>query len=240
VIAANSMALTSWIPSGALAKMTQFSVGAIDRTNPGTNLSAAGMTAEVAMNAGNLLSDIKPGYMLGAKPRQQAIGHAIGIFSGALASVPIFFVLFVPQGGSGAITAATLVTDQFPFPAAMQWKGVAELIAKGVSGLPTSAVVAMAVAAVLAALFEGAAVATRGRFPLSAVSIGLGVVLPPEAVVAMFLGALFFHLMGRRHADPASKGHALWAESQDPICAGFVAGAALVGIGNAVLNAFLP
>jgi uncharacterized oligopeptide transporter (OPT) family protein len=241
VIAANSMALTSWVPAGALAKITQFSVGAIDRVNPGTNLSAAGMTAEVAMNAANLLSDIKPGYMLGAKPRQQAVGHVIGILSGALASIPLFYLLFLPPGPGGQPAAVEgMVSDQFPFPAAMQWRGVAELIARGVRHLPASAVVAMAVAAALAALFEVLRLLTRGRFPLSAVSIGLGVVLPPDAVVAMFIGALFFRLMERRHARPESPGHALWAESRDPISAGFIAGAALVGIGNAVLNAFVP
>ncbi|HET7400717.1 MAG TPA: OPT/YSL family transporter, partial [Usitatibacter sp.] len=34
IICANSMALTSWTPTGALAKITQFSIGAIDRANP--------------------------------------------------------------------------------------------------------------------------------------------------------------------------------------------------------------
>jgi hypothetical protein len=94
VICTNSMALTSWMPTGALSKITQFSIGALDRTNPASNLVPAGMTSEVAVNAANLLSDIKPGYMLGAKPRQQAIGHVIGIFSGALACTPLFFLLF--------------------------------------------------------------------------------------------------------------------------------------------------
>ena len=73
------------------------------------------------------------------------------------------------------------MSDQFAFPAALQWKGVAELIAKGVSALPYSAVVSMIVAAVAAAAIEIARIVTKGRFPLSAVSIGLGVVLPPEA-----------------------------------------------------------
>ena len=98
IICTNSMALTSWTPTGSLSKITQFTIGAIDRANPASNLITAGMTAEVASNAGNLLSDIKPGYMLGAKPRQQAIGHAIGIISGALAATPLFFVLFLPAG----------------------------------------------------------------------------------------------------------------------------------------------
>ena len=241
LIATNSMALTSWTPSGAMAKITQFSIGAIDRTNPGTNLSAAGMTAEVAMNASNLLSDIKPGYMLGAKPRQQAIGHVIGILSGALASSPLFYLLFLPHGaGSDAREVAGMVTDQFPFPAALQWKGVADLIARGLRSLPPSAVAAMAAAAVVAAAIEIARLATRGRFPLSSVSIGLGVVLPPDACLGMFAGALFFHLMRRRHRAPGGPGHALWADSVEPICAGFIAGAALIGIGNAILNVLLP
>src|SRR6202167_5369299 len=87
VICTNSMALTSWTPTGALSKITQFTMGAIDRSNPASNLIPAAMTAEIAANAANLLSDIKPGYMLGAKPRQQAIGHVIGIFSGALVCI---------------------------------------------------------------------------------------------------------------------------------------------------------
>jgi uncharacterized oligopeptide transporter (OPT) family protein len=72
-------------------------MGAIDRTNPASNLIPAAMTSEIAANASNLLSDIKPGYMLGAKPRQQAVGHVIGIFSGALVGVPLFFLLFLPE-----------------------------------------------------------------------------------------------------------------------------------------------
>ena len=70
-----------------------------------------------------------------------------------------------------------MVTDQFPFPSALQWKGVADLIARGLRSLPPSAVVAMAVAAVAAAVIEVARIATRGRFPLTSVSVGLGVVL---------------------------------------------------------------
>jgi hypothetical protein len=38
VISTNSMALTSWTPTGALSKITQFTMGAIDRVNPATNL----------------------------------------------------------------------------------------------------------------------------------------------------------------------------------------------------------
>jgi uncharacterized oligopeptide transporter (OPT) family protein len=236
IICTNSMALTSWTPTGALSKITQFTMGAIDRSNPASNLIPAGMTAEISANAANLLSDIKPGYMLGAKPRQQAIGHVIGIFSGAIASVPLFYLLFLPPGADGARSVSTLVTDQFAMPAAVQWKGVADLIAKGLKALPPSAIVSMIVAAVAAAAIEIARIVTKGRFPLTAVSLGLGVVLPPDASFTMWIGALVFWWQGRRHTRPGTKGHDFWVEGCEPICAGLISGAALVGIGNAIVN----
>ena len=239
VIGVNSMALTSWVPSGALAKITQFSIGAIDRSNPASNIIPAGMTAEIAMNASNLLSDIKPGYMLGAKPRQQAIGHVIGILSGALACIPLFYLLFLPADAHGVRSSATIVSEQFAFPAAVQWKGVAELIAKGVRSLPVSAVIAMIVAAVCAVAMEAARIVTKGRFPLSAGSIGLGVVLPPESCLAMWLGAAVFWWMGRKHPEKGTGGHNFWVEGCEPICAGLISGAALIGIGNAIINVLI-
>ena len=238
IICANSMALTSWTPTGSLSKITQFTMGAIDRANPASNLIPAAMTSEVAANASNLLSDIKPGYMLGAKPRQQAVGHVIGIFSGALVGVPLFFLLFLPEV-NGVRSTATILSDQFAMPAAIQWKGVAELIMKGIKGLPTSAIVSMAVAALVAIVIEVARIKTKGRFPLSAVSIGLGVILPPESVLGMFIGALIFWIMKMRHATPGTRAHDIWVEGMESICAGLISGAALVGIANAIVNVLI-
>ena len=239
IICTNSMALTSWTPTGSMSKITQFTMGAIDRTNPASNLIPAAMTAEIAANSANLLSDIKPGYMLGGKPRQQAIGHVIGIFAGALACVPLFFLLFLQPDANGVRSVGNMVSDQFAFPAALQWKGVAEIIAKGVSALPTTAIVSMIVAAVSAAAIEIAKIVTKGRFPLSAVSIGLGVVLPPEATFAMFVGALLFWIMGRRHPVKGTRGNEFWVEGLEPICAGLISGSALMGIGNAIVNVLM-
>ncbi len=238
VICVNSMALTSWTPTGSLSKITQFTIGAIDRTNPASNLITAGMTAEVASNAGNLLSDIKPGYMLGAKPRQQAMGHVIGIFAGALAATPLFFVLFLKPDAAGVRSTATLGSDLFPMPAALQWKGVAELIARGIASLPASAVISMIMAALLAAFIEIMTIIRRKPFPLSSVSIGLGVILPPEYCFTMWFGALFFWWQSRRQ-QPGTPGHRRWVEGLEPICAGLITGAALVGVADALIDALV-
>ena len=99
-----------------------------------------------------------------------------------------------------------------------------------------SAVASMIVAAVCAAAIELARIATKGRFPLSAVSIGLGVVLPPEYVLTMWLGARLFWWQGRRNPVPGTPGNVFWVEGCEPICAGLIAGWALTGIANSVIN----
>jgi len=239
VICTNSMALTSWTPTGSLSKITQFTMGAIDSSNPASNLLPAGMTSEIASNAANLLSDIKPGYMLGGKPRHQVVGHLIGIIAGVLACVPLFFLLFLPPDVNGVRSVATLVSEQFAMPAAIQWKGVAEIIAKGLKGLPSSALIAMGFAVVSAIILEVARIASKGRFQISAVSVGLGVVLPPESTLAMWLGALIFWLLSKRFKDARSAGYKRWVEGCEPICAGLISGAALMGIGNAIVNVLI-
>jgi uncharacterized oligopeptide transporter (OPT) family protein len=177
--------------------------------------------------------------MLGGKPRQQAIGHVIGIFAGSIACVPLFYLLFLQPDANGLRSTVTIISDQFAFPGAVQWKGVAELITKGLSTLPASAVVSMVVAAVAAAAIEIARIVTKGRFPLTAVSIGLGVVLPPEATLAMWVGAMIFWWNARKNRQPGTRGHTMWVDGYESIAAGLISGSALVGIGNAIVNVLM-
>lgn len=248
LIAARSTALTSITPTGSLSKIPQFAFGAADPTHPPTNLMTGVMCVEVASNASNLLMDIKPGYMLGAKPRQQAIGHAIGIFAGALASTPLFYILFLSDWKPGMNLQAAMAPEggQFSFPSAVQWKGVSELVtsifAPGGHGnlLTHSILTSMIVAAAVGVLFEILRIATRNRFPLSPLAIGLGVLVPPESTLMMFAGAMFFWVAQRLFQKrPDSAGHRLWVGSHEPVCAGLVTGAALVGIGDTLIKVFL-
>jgi uncharacterized oligopeptide transporter (OPT) family protein len=166
IIAVNSTGLTSITPIGAMGKLTQLTYGAIAPGNMTTNLMTAGITGEVVNSASNLLMDIKPGYMLGAKPRQQALGHVIGIVAGSLAVVPVFYLIF--RGDVSRFGQGDLV-----MPAAQVWKAVAELLAKGFGSMHASARWAMLAGALLGIAFEWANLRTRGRFPLSGVGIGL-------------------------------------------------------------------
>jgi uncharacterized oligopeptide transporter (OPT) family protein len=81
---------------------------------------------------------------------------------------------------------------------------------------------------------------TKNRFQLSSLAIGLGVVVPPDSSLMMFVGSLFFWLAAHRFgSQPQSRGHAIWIDSQEPICAGLIAGAALIGIGDILVRVFV-
>lgn len=248
LIAARSTALTSITPTGALSKIPQFTFGALDPGHPPTNLMTGVMCTEVSSNASNLLMDIKPGYMLGAKPRLQAIGHAIGIVAGAAASTPLFYVLFLSDWKPGMSVQQAMAPEggQFSFPSAVQWKGVSELVTSifspGGHGtlLTGSILTSMLVAAAVGLVFELLRLLSRNRFPLSPLAIGLGVLVPPDSSFMMFCGALFFSIMGAVYGKrEGSFGHRLWIGTHEPICAGLVAGAALVGIGDTLIRVFL-
>ena len=240
LIAASSTALTSITPSGSLSKIPQFLYGALRPAHPATNLMTAIMAVEVSSNASNLLMDIKPGYMLGAKPRQQAVGHMVGILAGALFSTPLFFILFLSKRQEGQSVQDAMTTGQFSFPGAMQWKGISDLIKNGFHNLPASAQWAMGLAALAAVVMEVARIRSKGKFWLSPLAIGLGVVIPADSTLAMAAGAFFFAAMHKKHGDkPGTKGHALWIETHEPLCAGLIAGAALLGIVDILVKVFL-
>src|SRR5690606_714742 len=123
------------------------------------------------------------------------------------------------------------------FPGALQWKGVSDLVSKGFSDLPQSAITAMIVAAILGLVLETARLLTKGKFPLSPIALGLGVVIPPESTLAMFLGSAFFYVTGKMYkSKEGSFGKRLWVDTHEPICAGIIAGAALVGIGDILVD----
>ncbi|MBE7501956.1 MAG: OPT/YSL family transporter [Verrucomicrobiales bacterium] len=229
LIAVNATALTSIIPTGAMGKLTQLGYGVLDPGNIKTNLMTAGITAEVAANASNLLSDIKPGYMLGAKPRQQAIGHVLGIFAGAFVAVPVFYLVLLHAG-------PTAMFEQHPLPAARIWHAFAELLTQGLANLNPSTRWAALIGALLGFALESARLLTRGRFWLSGVAVGLAAVIPFHTCFSMFLGSLIVWLAGRRARRRAGTGETAVTSSHETVCGGLIAGGALMGLAVMVLE----
>ncbi|MBZ0171680.1 MAG: OPT/YSL family transporter, partial [Phycisphaerales bacterium] len=248
LVAASSTALTGTTPVGATSKVTQLFYGVVAPGNITTNVATASLTAETVSNASNLLMDIKPGYMLGAKPRQQAIGHMIGIVAGSLAAVPLFFLLFIngnPEvdlttAETTAATIANIQSEEFQMPSATVWKAIAEALTHGLGNLHSSVLWAAAIGGLLGLLFEVFRIVSKGKFFLSPIAFGLAFVISFEYILAMSAGALIFWALGvgREKSEPEMPQN-LWVENHEPICAGIIAGAALMGILDAVVASFV-
>jgi uncharacterized oligopeptide transporter (OPT) family protein len=224
LIAVTSTGLTAITPGGALGKLTQLTFAIIKPGDMGTNIMTAGINGEVALNASNLLMDIKPGYMLGGKPRHQAIGHCLGIIAGAIVAVPVFYLLI--QNDISRITSASL-----PMPGASIWIAVAEVLAKGLSVLPDSTRIAVVIGALVGILIEFLNRRSQGRFPISAMGLGLSFVLKFSDCWAMAAGSLFFWFMSRHFGERAdSKMSAIFRDNQETLCAGVIAGGSIMGI----------
>jgi uncharacterized oligopeptide transporter (OPT) family protein len=232
LIAVNSTALTSITPTGAMGKITQLTYGVVAPGQIRTNIVTACISAEVAGSASNLIQNIKPGYMLGAKPRLQAMGHVIGAAAGSLCSVAVFYKLYI----HGA--PADLINETNPFPAATAWKAVAEILTKGLSELAVSAQWAALAGGIAGIVLEIVRLASKGRFPISPVGIGLAFIIPFNTCLAMFMGSFAFWLLARLFPKPEDPINARYVQNQESICAGIIAGAALMGVAVMAIEMF--
>jgi uncharacterized oligopeptide transporter (OPT) family protein len=223
LIAVTSTGLTAITPGGALGKLTQITYSLLAPGNVTTNLMTAGITSEVSLNASNLLMDVKPAYMLGGKPRHQAIGHVLGVIAGSLVAVPVFYMIF-----HGDISMLT--SDKMPLPGALIWKGVAEALTNGLKTLHPTAQLAALIGAILGIVFEVCNQKSKGRFPLSGVGLGLGFVLRFTDALSMSLGALIFWMASKKCTNKASLSYRVMVENQETSAAGIIAGGSIIGI----------
>ena len=223
VVAARSVGETDITPTGPLSKVTQLTFGALAPGNIVTNLMTANITAGSCSHAGDLMTDLKSGYLLGAKPRQQFLAQFFGVLAGGLAVVPVFFLL-IPD-------ASVLGGDQWPAPAAQVWRGVAELLAKGVGALHPTARIGLVVGGglgIVLALLERAFPKQKNWIP-SPTGMGLAFTITGWYSISMFVGAcgaLAFHKANRKAAE----------EYVVPVSSGIIAGESLMGVTRALLS----
>lgn len=223
IMAVKSTGLTAITPGGAIAKMTQVVYSILSPGNTATNMIAAGIASEVSLSASNLLMDIKPAYMLGGKPRHQALGHLIGIFVGGMVSIPVFYMMF-----NGDISLFS--TEKFPMPGATVWKAVADVLAKGFSSLHYTSQIAVVIGAVLGILIEFFNQKSHGKFPISPVPFGIAFVLPFNDTLSFFIGSLLFFLLEKKPENQRSYAYQKFVENRESIAAGVIAGGSIIGI----------
>jgi len=223
IVAARATGETDVTPIGPLSKITQLTFGAIQPGNTTTNLMTANITTGATAHAGDLLLDLKSGYLLGANPRQQFVAQFLGVLAGGVVVVPVFFAL-IPN-------ASYLGTARWPAPAALVWKGVAELLSKGVGALHPTAQIGLAIGALIGIVLP----LLEMKFPRqaayipSATGLGIAFTIPGASSISMFLGglaALWFARVRPRLAE----------EYTIPVSSGLIAGESLTGVLIALLT----
>ena len=226
VVSARATGETDITPVGPLSKITQLTFGALAPGNIPTNLMTANITAGATSAAGELLQDLKSGYLLGARPRQQFIAQLFGVFSGALIVVPVYFIL-IP-------TTDLLGGEKWPAPAALVWRGVAELLAKGVSALPPSARIGLVIGGAIGLILPLLEMKfpKQKKFIPSATGLGLAFTINGFNSVSMFIGSLLALWFSK--ARPK-----LHEQYTIPVSSGIIAGESLMGVVLALWTVWL-
>jgi uncharacterized oligopeptide transporter (OPT) family protein len=222
-IAARVTGETDITPTKALGPVTQMTFGAVTPGNLHGNIMAANVTGGIGLHAADLLTTLKTGWLLGAKPRHQLYAQLIGVAAGAIFIIPAFEII-IPD-------PAELGGSEWPAPSCLVWVGVSEAFAGGLDKLDGSIKIAMLVGAIIGtvvALAERFAPARLKAYIPSANGLGISMVIPCANSIAMAIGAAIAEDLKQRNRS----GQVV------PVASGLIAGESLMGIVFAILLYF--
>lgn len=214
-IAVRSTGETDINPTGGMGKVTQLAFGAIAPGQTATNLMTAAISSSGASQAGDMMQDLKTGYLLGASPRKQLIAQLFGVTSGIVVCVPLYTLVTMQSELGG---------EEYPAPAAMAWKSMAEVLTQGLDALPQHAIPAVMVGLLFGMAMPLLRKATGWAWLPSGLAMGIAFIVPAYYSVAMFLGACLYLLWMRADARSAE---ALGFS----VASGLIAGEGLMGVG---------
>ena len=174
---------------------------------------------------GDNLQDLKTGYLVGATPWKQQLMLGIGAFSCALIMAPVLNLLQEAYG----IGSKTLPAPQANLMAS---------VAKGLFGgeLPWTMIVIGGVIGAVVIAIDGWLKKTGKRFRVPVLAAAIGIYLPLELMVPIFLGGLLAHLVARFHKVHPDDEAGLDRVHRPGVLfsAGLITGEALMGIAIAL------
>ena len=186
----------------------------------------------VAVVANDNLQDLKTGQLVDATPWKQQVGLIIGVISGAVV-IPLVLELLNRSNGFAGAPNLHAISDQ---PLAAPQATLISTLAKGVLGggldwtlLGFGALIGLALVAVDAILRK----ASKDRFSLPPLGVGLAIYLPSTVTAPVVVGAvagwLYEKIVAKdRAAEPAKRLGIL-------IASGFIVGESLFNVSLALL-----
>ncbi len=215
-IAARVTGETDTTPTKALGPVTQAVFGVATPGNLAGNIMSANVTGGIGLHAADLLTTMKTGWLLGAKPKHQVYAQLFGVIAGAIVVVPAFQFIIPDPSVLGT-------TAEWPAPSCMVWSGVSQAFTNGLGALGPEKRWAIAIGLGLGiglAIAEKHAPRKLRPFLPSPSGLGLAMVIPFSNAFSMFVGSVVGEILRRRQQDS----YVL------PVAAGLIAGESLMGI----------
>ncbi len=168
-------------PVAPMGWTTQITFGALAPGITLTNVIGGGVTGATSSSAGDIMGDLKTGYLLGATPRRQTYAQFIGVIVGICVALPVFSLLTSVYTVGGA---------ELPAPAGVSWSGLASVLAEGFKALPPHSANGVYAGIALGVLLTlGSNTKMKGFFP-SPIGIGIAMILPARFSLAIVLGSI--------------------------------------------------
>ncbi|MBZ0266278.1 OPT/YSL family transporter, partial [bacterium] len=218
-IAVRATGETDINPVGAMGKITQVVYGAMAPGKMMVNLMAAAITSAGASQAGDLMHDLKAGYMLKVSIRKQVITQLIGVVVGVFAAAGAYRVLTAVYEIPG---------EEFPGPAVFAWYKMAEVLAVGFDALPEGAMWGAGVGAALGILLPILGRNKKiGKWLPSPVAFGIAFMVHAQYSIGMWLGAVITQQWAKKNSTMVEKYGA-------SLASGLIAGEGLMMVGFAL------
>ncbi|NUM33774.1 MAG: OPT/YSL family transporter [Candidatus Brocadiae bacterium] len=221
IVAVRSVGETDINPIGGMGKVTQLVFGIFAPGHTPTNLMSAALTGAGASQAADIMQDLKTGKLLGASAKKQFIAQLIGICTGVVCVVPVYYIFS---------SAYKIGDEQLPAPAAYAWKAMAELLAKGFDALPPYSVPAVLIATFLGAMIPILKKLQVGeKYLPSGLAMGIAFIIPAYYSFVMLYGLVIW-LIWKKIAPKNNE------DMTFSLASGLIAGEGLMGIVNAILT----
>ena len=184
--------------------------------------SAKGAAAAILIGAvvccaasigGDNMQDLKTGYILGATPWKQQVMQVVGTISAAVVLGLVLDILH---------TAYTIGSPTLSAPQATLMKSVAEGVFQG--NLPWTMVILGGIIGVLIVLLDVRQERIGSDFRVPVLAVAVGIYLPIELSVPIFIGGMISHLGNKNGATEVTRRNGLLLAS------GLITGEALMGI----------
>ncbi len=210
-----------------LSALLLVAVGTGSAIGPAAAILIGAVVACAAAIAGDNMQDLKAGRIVGATPFKQQIMQCVGVIAAAFVMAPVL-TLLLQAYGIGVPTA------EHPNPLAAPQATLMAAVAGGVfgGGLPWD-MVGWGMAAAVAVIVLDVILERRGgEFRTPVLAVAVGIYLPFELSVAIFLGGIIAWAAGRYHVRRDAPAEAQVQGDRHGLlfAAGLITGEALLGI----------